>query len=66
MDSNQPLKRHGKPADVAQTVLFLASDRAAQITGIVMPVDGGLTAGDPVNHLKEIMAAREQALAEFG
>lgn len=66
MDSNQPLKRHGKPCDVAQTVLFLASDRAAQITGIVMPVDGGLTAGDPVNHLREIMAAREQALAEFG
>lgn len=65
MDSNQPLKRHGKPVDVAQAAMFLASDRAAQITGIVMPVDGGLTTGDPVNHLKEIMDARAQALAEF-
>lgn len=62
-DSNQPLKRHGKPEDVAQTVLFLASNRAAQITGVVLPVDGGITAGDPVNHLREIMAARAQALA---
>lgn len=64
-DSNQPLKRHGKPEDVAQTVLFLASNRAAQITGVVLPVDGGITAGDPVNHLREIMAARAQALAEI-
>lgn len=64
-DSNQPLKRHGKPDDVAQSALFLASDRAAQITGVVLPVDGGITAGDPVNHLREIMAARAQALAEI-
>lgn len=64
-DSNQPLKRHGKPEDVAQTVLFLASNRAAQITGVVLPVDGGITAGDPVNHLREIMAARAQALADI-
>ena len=64
-DSNQPLKRHGKPEDVAQTVLFLASNRAAQITGVVLPVDGGITAGDPVNHLKEIMEARAKAMADI-
>ncbi len=64
-DSNQPLKRHGKPDDVAQTVLFLVSNRAAQITGVVLPIDGGITAGDPVNHLREIMAARAHALAEI-
>ncbi len=61
-DSNQPLKRHGSPGDVAQAVLFLASDRSAQITGTVLPVDGGITAGDPVNHLQELMAARARAL----
>ncbi len=61
-DSNQPLKRHGKPEDVAQTVLFLSSDRAAQITGTVLPVDGGITAGDPVNHLQELFDARARAL----
>lgn len=64
-DANQPLKRHGKPADVAQSVLFLASERAAQITGVVLPIDGGITAGDPVNHLREIMEARARALAEL-
>lgn len=61
-DSNQPLKRHGKPEDVAQTVLFLATDRSAQITGTVLPIDGGITAGDPVNHLQELFDARAQAL----
>jgi NAD(P)-dependent dehydrogenase (short-subunit alcohol dehydrogenase family) len=63
MDSNQPLKRHGKPEDVAQSALFLCSERAAQITGVVLPVDGGLSTGDPVNHLQEIMDARAAALA---
>lgn len=62
-DVNQPLKRTGRPEDVAQVVLFMVSDRAAQITGTVLPVDGGITAGDPVNHLREIMEARAQALA---
>lgn len=62
-DVNQPLKRTGRPEDVAEVVLFLASDRAAQITGVVLPVDGGITAGDPVNHLREIQAARAKALA---
>ncbi|MHB1583104.1 MAG: SDR family NAD(P)-dependent oxidoreductase [Acidimicrobiales bacterium] len=46
--SSQPLQRRGAPSDVADAVLFLASRRAAQITGIVMPVDGGTTAGPPV------------------
>lgn len=63
-DSNQPLKRHGRPIDVANAALFICSDRAAQITGIVMPIDGGITAGDPVNHLKELFDARARALAE--
>jgi NAD(P)-dependent dehydrogenase (short-subunit alcohol dehydrogenase family) len=61
-DSNQPLKRHGKPIDVARAALFLCSDHAAQITGTLLPVDGGITAGDPVNHLKEIFDTRAKAL----
>jgi NAD(P)-dependent dehydrogenase (short-subunit alcohol dehydrogenase family) len=61
-DSNQPLKRTGRPEDVAQAALFLVSERAAQVTGVVLPVDGGITAGDPVNHLTQIMEARAKAL----
>lgn len=37
-----PLKRAGKPEDVANTALFLASDAASYITGQVIQVDGGM------------------------
>ena len=37
-----PLERLGKPADIASTVAFLASDHAAYITGQVFVVDGGM------------------------
>jgi NAD(P)-dependent dehydrogenase (short-subunit alcohol dehydrogenase family) len=40
-----PLRRVGQPEDIAAAVAFLGSDDAAFITGIVLAVDGGLTAG---------------------
>ncbi len=40
-----PLARYASPAEVAGTVVFLASDAAAYITGAVIPVDGGLGMG---------------------
>jgi meso-butanediol dehydrogenase / (S,S)-butanediol dehydrogenase / diacetyl reductase len=40
-----PLGRVGEPEDVANAALFLASDEASWITGAVLTVDGGLTAG---------------------
>jgi NAD(P)-dependent dehydrogenase (short-subunit alcohol dehydrogenase family) len=52
----QPLQRQGTPRDVAETALFLASERAAQITGVVLPVDGGTTAGPPPRSMKELLA----------
>ncbi|MBQ1335318.1 MAG: SDR family oxidoreductase, partial [Selenomonadaceae bacterium] len=42
MTEEIPLKRAGKPEDVANAVLFLASDNAAYITGQVLHVDGGM------------------------
>ena len=36
------MERLGKPEDVAATVLFLASEGAAYITGQVLIVDGGM------------------------
>ena len=36
-----PLKRMGRPEEVAQTILFLASDNAPFITGQIFGVDGG-------------------------
>ncbi len=41
---NIPMKRFGEADEIADTVLFLASDSAAYITGQVLTVDGGLTA----------------------
>jgi len=40
-----PLGRNGQPRDVAEAILFLASEQASWITGAVLPVDGGVTAG---------------------
>ena len=38
-----PLRRVGQPREVGDVVCFLASDRAAYVTGAVIAVDGGLT-----------------------
>lgn len=40
-----PLGRNGQPRDVAEAILFLASEQSSWITGTVLSVDGGVTAG---------------------
>jgi 3-oxoacyl-[acyl-carrier protein] reductase len=42
---NIPLGRYGSATEVADTVVFLASDAAQYITGALIPVDGGLGMG---------------------
>jgi len=53
-----PLRRVVDPVDIANAALFLASDAAAAISGAVLPVDCGLSAGN-------IVMSRELTLADF-
>jgi len=39
--TTHPLGRPGRPEDIAELILFLASDRAGWMTGETIPVDGG-------------------------
>jgi NAD(P)-dependent dehydrogenase (short-subunit alcohol dehydrogenase family) len=44
MKAMHPIGRFGQPDEVARAILFLASDDASFITGVVLPVDGGYLA----------------------
>ncbi|MFZ2526732.1 MAG: SDR family oxidoreductase [Rhodococcus sp. (in: high G+C Gram-positive bacteria)] len=48
MQTDRPLERDGTPEDVAEAALYFAGDRARYLTGTVLPVDGGTTAGKPL------------------
>ncbi|MCL1037947.1 SDR family oxidoreductase [Shewanella submarina] len=58
-----PLKRNGTTQDIADTALFLASDAASYITGVVLPVDGGWSLGGASMAMAELgqMVARQEA-----
>lgn len=43
-NTHVPLKRYGKEGELNAGAIFLASDEASYVTGIVLPIDGGYTA----------------------
>ncbi len=54
MKSIRPLNRQGMPNDIAEAAVYLAGERASYVTGTVLPVDGGMTAGLPTNALEAL------------
>jgi NAD(P)-dependent dehydrogenase (short-subunit alcohol dehydrogenase family) len=57
-----PMRRTGTPAEVAQTVLWLCSQQSSFITGAVIPVDGGQSAGSkPPQMYRQGQPMRPQA-----
>jgi len=42
---NIPMRRYGTPEDIANAIIWLCSDDAGFVTGLAMPLDGGMTAG---------------------
>ncbi|MBV9284471.1 MAG: SDR family oxidoreductase [Acidimicrobiia bacterium] len=53
VQARQPLQRLGSPEDIGNAIVYLASDRAAQVTGVLLPVDGGASTGRPPDAKKE-------------
>jgi NAD(P)-dependent dehydrogenase (short-subunit alcohol dehydrogenase family) len=45
MRADRPLKREGTVEDVAEAALYFATDRSRYVTGTVLPIDGGTSAG---------------------
>ncbi|HEY6427199.1 MAG TPA: SDR family oxidoreductase [Acidimicrobiales bacterium] len=58
----QPIRRAGRPKDVAALALWLGSDASAFVTGQDFPVDGGITAGRPAAVSAEDRAAMAKVL----
>jgi NAD(P)-dependent dehydrogenase (short-subunit alcohol dehydrogenase family) len=62
LESHQPIRRAGTPEDVAQVMLWLASDASSFVNGQDIAVDGGITAGRPIS---VSLAERKKLAAAF-
>jgi NAD(P)-dependent dehydrogenase (short-subunit alcohol dehydrogenase family) len=51
VSAHQPIRRVADPSEIAEAVVFLASERAGFITGAVLPIDGGSTAVGPLGEI---------------
>jgi NAD(P)-dependent dehydrogenase (short-subunit alcohol dehydrogenase family) len=56
MADDRPLRFAGDGSDIANAAIYLGSDRSRFVTGIVLPVDGGITAGNPRNPLRAMLS----------
>jgi NAD(P)-dependent dehydrogenase (short-subunit alcohol dehydrogenase family) len=61
MRDDRPLQREGTPDDVAEAVLYYATDRSRYVTGTVLPVDGGTVAGKVIPRRPKPVAESTEA-----
>lgn len=61
LGSMTPAQRAGHPDEVAQLVLFLASDESSYVNGQAIPVDGGLSSTHPFRPMQQNRAAQDAA-----
>ncbi|WP_063130666.1 SDR family NAD(P)-dependent oxidoreductase [Nocardia fusca] len=66
MNQDRPLPREGTPEDVAEAAVYFAGDRSRYLTGTVLTVDGGTTAGKPLRARRPDPAANRSASAPAG
>jgi NAD(P)-dependent dehydrogenase (short-subunit alcohol dehydrogenase family) len=64
--ASQPIKRRGSPRDIANAALFFASDRSTYVTGQVLGVDGGGTAGEMTNRNAMMTSIRDAFYRDMG
>jgi len=60
-----PLGRWVAPEDIAEAVLFLASDRSAMITGVVLGVDGGQLLGIAADYQEDLARRTDFSAANY-
>ena len=58
MKARTPLGRMAQPRDIANAALYFASDRSTYVTGQVLGVDGGGSAGDTINRNAMLIETR--------
>ncbi|MGO4616107.1 SDR family NAD(P)-dependent oxidoreductase [Nocardia sp. 2YAB30] len=62
MKSIRPLQREGTAEDIAEAAVYFGGDRSAYVTGTVLPVDGGIVAGNAGRAFADIEAECRQTV----